>query len=136
MLRFNLLDNILNNGRINIHKSITPEFRKIYYGSAIVQYCISDGFLYVRERWLYMEIQVMEYSLYKSFLVYEETDGHIHVNLIFRLKFFPLGLKFWQPGVEEWRHFLALWNKSFHFILDFIDTVTDVSKVSTVWTIV
>ncbi len=46
------------------------------------------------ERWLYMEIQVMEYSLYKSFLVYEETDGHIHVNLIFRLKFFPLGLKF------------------------------------------
>lgn len=48
MLRFNLLDNILNNGRINIHKSITAEFRKIYYGSAIVQYCISDGFLYVR----------------------------------------------------------------------------------------
>lgn len=66
---------------LNIHKVITLGFRKIYDGSSVVQDCIPDGFLYVRKRWLYLEVQAMAYSHCKSFLVYEETDGHIHVNL-------------------------------------------------------
>lgn len=86
---------------LNIHKVITPGFREINDGFAVVQDCIPDGFLYVRKRWLYLEVQAMAYSHCKSFLVYEETDGHIHVNLVFLFKFFPLCLELRQPGVEE-----------------------------------
>ena len=81
--RLKQLQNFFNFLLIYIHKVITPGFREIYDGSSVVQDCIPDGFLYVRKRWLYLEIQAMVYSHCKSFLVYEKTDGHIHVNLVF-----------------------------------------------------
>lgn len=77
---------------------MTPE---IYDGFTVVQNCIPDGLLYIRKRWFYLEVQAMSDSHFKRFLVYEETDGHIHVNQVFLFIFLPLGSKFGQSGVEE-----------------------------------
>lgn len=110
-----------------------PSFQESLWWIFRFQDGISNGFLQVRKSWLDVEIQAMANCHCERFFVHEKTDGHIHVNLIFLLVFHSFSLKLRQSGIEEIRNILVFRNKSFDFIQYFIDAVTNVREVCTVW---